>query len=102
MLGQWCAAGLPYQDFWPLTFAEIVIILDGDRKRRLRDHDDARARNYELAGLISFAQHDPKKMPKYQATEDAGKAVSDELAQAQVRGYFIAAAMGSKGKSSRR
>lgn len=96
MLGQWCAAGLPYADFWPLTFSEIIIILDGDVKRRTRDHDDARARNYELAHLIAFAHHDPKNMPKFEASGAEVKEESDALAQAQVRGFFIAAAL--KGK----
>lgn len=76
-------------------------MLDGDRKRRMRDHDDERARNYELAGLISYAHHEPKKMPKFKPTEDPNAEKSDELAQAQVRGYFMALAISAK-KSPRR
>lgn len=99
MLGQWCAAGLPYADFWPLCFSEIITVLDGEHKRRTREHDDARARNYELAGLISFAHHDPKKMPKFQATGAAEKEQSDAVNQAKVRGYLISLALHSgKGK----
>ena len=98
MLGQWCAAGQHYPLFWELTFREICTILDGDQKRRVREHDDARARNYELAVLVSFAHHDPGKMPAFKASGADEKAKSDELAQAQVRGFFIAAAMSAKKK----
>jgi len=98
MLGQWCAAGLQYADFWPLTMAEILIVLEGDRKRRLRDHDDARARAHELAVLISYAHHQPGKIPKFTPTDDPGKPKSDAAAQAQVRGYFIGLALNSKPK----
>lgn len=72
-----------------------MVVLDGEHKRRTREHDDARARNYELAGLISFAHHDPKKMPKFQATGEAAKAKSDAVDQAKVRGYLIGLALNS-------
>jgi hypothetical protein len=74
-------------------------VLDGEQKRRLRHHDDARARNYEFAGLISYAHHNPQKMPKFEPT--GAPKVSDELAHEQVRGFFIGMALrtgrGSKG-----
>ena len=100
MLGQWCAAGLQYRDFWSLTFAEIMVILEGDYKRRMREHDDARVRNYELANWISYAHHEPNKMPKFQATPDRDKEASDAVAQEKVRGFFIGLAL-SSGKSQR-
>lgn len=59
------------------------------------EHDEARIRNYELAGLISYAQHDPKKMPKFQPTADAEGEKSDAVAQEQVRGFFIGMALNS-------
>ena len=71
--------------------------MDAEHKRRIRDHDDARSRNYEFANWISYAHHDPKKMPKFEATE-AGKQ-SDELAHEQVRGFFISLAMSAKNTS---
>ena len=73
------------------------MVLDGAQAKRMRDHDDARARNYELAGLIGYAYHDPKKMPKFEASGAAQK--SDELAHEQVRGFFISLAMSAKDKS---
>lgn len=101
MLGQWCAAGLAYADYWPLTFSEIFIILEGERTRRLRDHDEARARNFELAALISFAHHDPKNMPTFKSSQQADKPqapADDAVDQARVRGFFIGMAM--KGKAA--
>lgn len=45
--------------------------------------------------LISYAQHDPKKMPKFKATEAEDKGKSDLVAQEQVRGFFIGLALNS-------
>lgn len=98
MLGQWCAAGLQYERFWALTFSEIVVILEGEGKRRQRDHDEARSRNYELAKLIGFAHHDPQNMPSFKSGSEADskEPVDDAADQARVRGFFIGMAM--KGK----
>lgn len=95
MLGQWCAAGLAYERFWPLTFAEIEIILRGEYKKQLRDHDEARVRNYELAQWISYAHHNPSKMPKFSTSYQDDKAKSDAVAQERVRGWFVAMALSS-------
>lgn len=78
------------------------MILRGVYKRRMRDHDDARARHYELAHWIAFAHHKPGDMPKFEASdalESSEKSeVFDEVAQEQVRGFFIGLAL-SSGKS---
>lgn len=76
-------------------------ILEGDYQRRMREHDDARARNYELANWISYAQHDPGKMPKFEATPKPGAVKSDEVDQAKVRGYLIGLALSSEKSRSR-
>ncbi|WP_028956658.1 hypothetical protein [Sulfitobacter sp. 20_GPM-1509m] len=55
------------------------------------EHELARVRNFELAGLVAFAFHEPKKLPKYSKT-NSKSAVPDEVAQAQVRAFFIAMA----------
>lgn len=41
------------------------MILDGYAKQRATLFEATRAANHELAHLISFAQHSPKKIPKY-------------------------------------
>lgn len=76
-----------------------MIVLDGDQKRREREHDDARARNYELAMLISYAHHDPKSMPAFKATHVERTPQSDAVAQEQVRGYFIGLALTTQSKT---
>ena len=55
----------------------------------MRDHDDERIRNFELANLITYAHHNPKKMPRYKPTEDKAEVKSDALAQAQVTWKFL-------------
>ena len=67
----------------------------------MRDHDDERIRNFELAKLISYAHHKPNKMPSFKPTENKTELKSDALAQAQVRGYFIGAAIRAKKSQSR-
>lgn len=99
MLGAWIDARQCYHDFWGMTPKEIILIVDGLRKRDQREHEEARIRNYELANLLTFAQHDPKKMPEYRPMKTTSAAKSDEAQQAQARGHFIAWALqhGAKG-----
>lgn len=67
----------------------------GDISKMRMDNDLARQRNFELAHLVAYAFHDPSKMPKFSGDAAPDKAeVSDEVAQAQVRGFFIAMAGG--------
>lgn len=76
-------------------------IVKGVQERDAQDHETARIRNYELANLIAFAQHDPKKMPKYKSANSKPEPVSDEAEQARARGAFIALAFRSKGQVNR-
>lgn len=73
-----------------------MIILRGIVDREGRAHELSRNRNYELANLIAYACHDPKKMPKMNAGS-GNKEVSDEVAQLQVRAFFMAMAKKPKG-----
>jgi len=47
-------------------------------------------RNHELAHLLGFAFHDPKQMPKFEDSTEDRKAISNEGANAKVRGFLIA------------
>ncbi|MCA0963220.1 hypothetical protein [Salipiger bermudensis] len=67
--------------------------------------EEQRQLSHELAALVSYSFHDPKKLPKYEPVtgsksgEKAGEPpVSQELQHAQVRGYFIGLAMRSGAK----
>lgn len=54
-------------------------------------------RNHELARLVSFAFHEPKKFPDFEPTMAAPKReVSSAVDEARVRGFFI----GLAGKAS--
>lgn len=78
-----------------MTLAEVLMILGAKRDQREADVERDRALNYEMAVLTSYAYHAPRKMPKYKP-QKAPKG-SDDLAQAQVRGFFIGLAMQKKG-----
>jgi len=64
--------------------------LRGEVRRIETEHRLARMRNHELAQLIGFAFHDPKKMPKFEDSTEGRKAISNEVANAKVRGFLIA------------
>lgn len=85
----WLGYGLPYPQFWDLTVAEIVKILRGKSDAEKHRVEQARAMNYELAGLIACAYHDPENMPKFKP--DAGPDVvpDDAAAQANLRGFLM-------------
>jgi hypothetical protein len=79
--------------FWDLTPAEIMRVISGVRARDARDHEAARIRNYELANLLTFAQHDPKKMPGYRPVIAKPQPASDAVQQAKARGAMISWAL---------
>lgn len=74
--------------------------MKAEHKRCLQDHEEARVRSFELANLISFAQHDPKKMPKYKPTSEPEKKKTGgtELDQVKARGAMIAWALSNGAK----
>jgi hypothetical protein len=73
------------------------LILRGGVEKARAENDIARQRNYELATLVAYAFHDPEKMPKFGGSAQDEKQVSDEVAHAQVRGFFMALANKSGG-----
>ena len=90
-----------------------VSLMSNEVERRLAERvrvrwttAEQRQISHELAGLISYAFHDPKKLPKYEPVTGTKKGektgeppVSHELQHAQVRGYFIGLAMRNGAKS---
>lgn len=72
---------------------EAVAALDGVEKRISREFEHKRILNHELARLVAYAQHAPNKMPKYKPPQTNEEA-ADEIAQAKVRGFFMARAQG--------
>lgn len=61
-------------------------------KRHLRHHDEARARDAELARLTAFAFHSPKKIPEFKPMSAPAKPkreVSTEIEIERGRAYLI-------------
>jgi len=73
------------------------MILRGGVEKARAENDIAQQRNYELATLVAFAFHEPDNIPKFGGSAQDEKQVSDEVAQAQVRGFFMALANKSAG-----
>ncbi|KPU83697.1 hypothetical protein JI58_07930 [Marinosulfonomonas sp. PRT-SC04] len=72
-----------------------MLVVNATRQRETDSFERARIRNFEMAGLIAIAHHDPKKMPDYKPHGEKPKPVSDEANQARARGAFIALALAS-------
>ena len=91
---------LEYADFWGHTPAEIIKIITVLRAREERDFEQSRVLNFELAGLISYAHHQPDKIPKYVPHGAEKQKTTDEGEQARARGAFIALALLSEAKGA--
>ncbi|RVV99699.1 hypothetical protein EKE94_03185 [Mesobaculum littorinae] len=79
---------------------EILAILDGYGRARRTRHEEARALNHDLAGLVAYAFHQPGDMPEYTplstpaaSPAPEAPAMSTEAEIEQVRGFFMAMAM---------
>lgn len=81
--------GCDYDLFWRLTPAEIVLVLKGHDERLAGEIENARRLNYELAGWITFAFHNPKKMPALNPKDPKKKQQSSAVDDARVRGFLI-------------
>ena len=82
--------------FWRLTPAEIAVRARClSVQRRLREHDEARMRNHELAAWVGIAINNPKKFPKFAPTGQAGKKkeASTQVDDERVRAFFIGKAL---------
>lgn len=87
----WLRSGLDYDAFWARTPREIDLILRARAEARREEHDRQRGIAYELAALIAFAFHEPKKLPEFEPTRPAG-APSTRADEEHVRAWFIAMA----------
>ncbi|WP_276946663.1 hypothetical protein [Haematobacter massiliensis] len=93
MLSAWLRAGLDYDAFWLRTPREITTILTAREEWVRGEHDRQRSVAYELAGLIAFAMHEPKKLPKFEPTPKPvarAEGRSDWIDHERLRGWFVA------------
>lgn len=80
--------------FWDLTPREVLAILHADAARRLRDFDERRFLDHNLAHLLAFSYHEPGKMPEFHPS-GKGEAPSPEPKKStdaeitQALGYFM-------------
>lgn len=56
-------SGIPATDYWSMTFDEIMVQVQANKKVRERDMRDKAIMDYKLAQLNAYSFNDPKKMP---------------------------------------
>tara|TARA_R100000789_G_scaffold86199_1_gene82254 strand:+ start:996 stop:1238 length:243 start_codon:yes stop_codon:yes gene_type:complete len=72
---------------------EVFAIVGGVNERMKREQQAWQAQNHALAVLISFAYHDPGKMPAPPGGATKEPETSSAADDARVRGFFIAMSM---------
>ncbi len=88
----WVYLGLPYDDVWNRTFDEYDRIVGALQRRRDDDLRRSRVLNQELATLVAYAFHNPKKMPDL--TKGGKSANRRHLTQQEGRAQLRSALLG--------
>lgn len=79
-------AGISSTDFWAMTFDEIMVQVEANKKRHENELKEKAMFDYSQQRLAIYAFNDPKNFPKYedaypflnQLKEEAVQAVSEE------------------------
>ncbi|KST78059.1 prophage protein [Lactococcus lactis subsp. lactis] len=79
-------AGISSTDFWAMTFDEIMVQVDANKKRHENELKEKAMFDYSQQRLAIYAFNDPKNFPKYedaypflnQLKEEVEQAVSEE------------------------
>ena len=79
-------AGISSTDFWAMTFDEIMVQVEANKKRHENDLKEKAMFDYSQQRLAIYAFNDPKNFPKYedaypflnQLKEEVVQAVSEE------------------------
>lgn len=79
-------AGISSTDFWAMTFDEIMVQVDANKKRHENELKEKAMFDYSQQRLAIYAFNDPKNFPKYedaypflnQLKEEVVQAVSEE------------------------
>lgn len=80
------AAGISSTDFWAMTFDEIMVQVEANKKRHENELKEKAMFDYSQQRLAIYAFNDPKNFPKYedaypflnQLKEEVEQAVSEE------------------------
>ncbi|TRW54222.1 hypothetical protein FNJ55_08290 [Lactococcus lactis] len=79
-------AGISSTDFWAMTFDEIMVQVEANKKRHENELKEKAMFDYSQQSLAIYAFNDPKNFPKYedaypflnQLKEEVVQAVSEE------------------------
>lgn len=99
MAAGWVRLGQPYAEFWQITLREYALITDALVEGKTAELTAQRQLNQELATLITYAYHDPKKMPDF--TKTSGKAKRPEMSEAEASKALRAAMIGFYSRSKK-
>lgn len=96
-MSAWLECRQDYELFWRLTPRELGAIIDGANAAKIADFEAGRVLNNDLARLVGWAFHQPRKMPDYKPLRrGASPETSTEADEAKVRAFFIGLATRAK------
>lgn len=58
-------AGIDADRFWSMSYSEIIVQAEANKKIRQRELEDQAFLDYKATQLNAYAVNDPKKMPKF-------------------------------------
>ena len=86
----WIELGLPQAEFWDVTLREYSLIRAAKIKAKDGEIAARRVLNQELAKLIAYAFHDPKKMPDFtRAPEKKEAPMGEREAKIRMQSHMI-------------
>lgn len=75
-------AGIFSTDFWSMTFEEIMVQVEANKKRHETKLREQAMFDYSQQRLAIYAFNDPKNFPKYEEAYPFLKRIKDEVEQA--------------------
>lgn len=74
-------AGISSTDFWGMTFDEIMVQVEANKKRHENELKEKAMFDYSQQRLAIYAFNDPKNFPKYEEAYPFLKQIQDEVEQ---------------------
>lgn len=75
-------AGISSTDFWAMTFDEIMVQVEANKKRHENELKEKAMFDYSQQRLAIYAFNDPKNFPKYEDAYPFLKQLREEVVQA--------------------
>ncbi|KAF6611220.1 MULTISPECIES: hypothetical protein [unclassified Lactococcus] len=75
-------AGISSTDFWAMTFDEIMVQVEANKKRHENELKEKAMFDYSQQRLAIYAFNDPKNFPKYEDTYPFLNQLKEEVVQA--------------------